>query len=104
MPRQGKESGETQDRERVLNAPAYRAHNAHVKVGQRRSQKCGFCQQGVGALVTERAKEVWPPPVDEDSGSDKEGSASHTHGDGDSAAADGYVHRETPWWEAEPPI
>lgn len=80
MQRESQEPSQDAVGERYFNHRAFLSHYAHIQANIRRSQKCGFCTQGLGAVV---AIDTPKPPengVDEDPGSDEERPATHTSG------------------------
>lgn len=74
MPGPSKGTRDGADDNRYLNGSALSAHYAHVKVGYPRSSGCGFCTEGLGAVVTVDERPIWnPDSMVPDTGSDEEG-------------------------------
>lgn len=103
MQRQSESTDQESYREGVLNSRAYLSHYRHIKAGYNRMSGCGFCEQGVDALVTEHEFLVSDGSlVVADPGSDQEGTASHSSGDGEPSGEDAeQLQRKTPWWQAQ---
>lgn len=83
MQERSKEQSSANGRNRpkkILNGNAILFHNAHVKNGQQRDPRCGYCQSGVAAVVRTVTSGI-PEPVEEgglaeSNRSDAEGDAS----------------------------
>lgn len=91
MPRQSEELNSNEDSVRVFRGGVYLTHNAHVQNGRRREAGCGFCNQGLDAVVAVDESQILKNPVDADSGGDEEGAAAPPSGDGGGGEKD-YVH------------
>lgn len=81
MPGKSEESREDATGERYLNGRAFLSHYAHVQVGRKRSAKCGFCSQGLGAVVAIDESTIPKPEVDEGDRSDEKRAATSPSSD-----------------------
>lgn len=100
MPGQTKVPDQDENRERVFRGDVFRSHYSHVKVGYRRLAGCAFCEGGLGAVVSSAKEEIRATPVDEDSGSDQEGTATHPSSDEAATGGEGNLQRQAEWWRA----
>lgn len=105
MPRESKGIDQVPDSERVFRGGAYLSHYRHIQNGIRRSTRCGFCSEGLGAVVTELKIDDRGNRVAPDNRGDKEGATPLPHSDGN-AELDGKddLQREDDWWTSQSPV
>ncbi len=82
------------DSERVFRARPFLLHNTHVQNGRRYETNCGFCREGLGAVVEDVETPMATDGMAQNSGGDQEGSATSPLGDGWAVDEDGYLHRQ----------